>query len=312
MNNKEGKTYTSGASGGVSHEHSYSQPQRQLRHKNVTQESSESEEIDSYSCCDCKKKIYTNDPPVECDFYNNVFCFECSEISLKPQYKKLSSSAKEEEGMMWFCVHCRISNPEVKKMLIRVTKLEENQSSLLERLDNFEQQSEGIDDKITGAIIEQRKIDTRKLNIMLFGLKESTKNAVIRKKNADEKAKLNHIINNVLEISEDEFSVEVTPVRIGRFDEAKTRPLKFVAKSFESKKKLLEVARNKLKTLNDPKLKDLFFKPDLTKKQRAEAFARRKNRRKEKANKSKEKERRGSAEPFGAEGGEPFHGSQRH
>lgn len=310
MKNLKGKKSASGASGGVSNEHSYSQAQRQLRHKTVPQESSESEEIDSYSCCDCKKKIYTNEPPVECDFCNNVFCFKCSEISSKPQYKKLSSSAKEEEGMMWFCVHCRISNPGVKKMLIRVTKLEENQSSVLERLDNLEQQSEGIDDKIKGAIMEQREIDARKLNIICFGLKESTEeNAVIR--NADDKAKLNHIINNVLEISENEFSVGDTPVRIGRFDEAKTRPLKFAAKSFESKKKLLEVARNKLKTLNDPECKDLFFKPDLTKKQRAEAFSRRENRRKEKASKSKE-ERRRSNEPVGAVGGEPFHGPQRH
>ena len=236
-----------------------------------------------------------------------MFCFKCSEISSKPQYKKLSSSAKEEEGMMWFCVHCRISNPGVKKLLIRVTKLEENQSSVLERLDNLEQQSEGIDDKIKGAVIEQREIDDRKLNILCFGLKESTEeNAVIR--NDDEKAKLNHIINNVLEISEDEFSIENTPVRIGRFDEAKTRPLKFVAKSFESKKKLLEVARNKLKTLNDPEFKGFFFKPDLTKKQRAESFDRREYRRKEKANNSKE--RRRSNEPVGAVEGEPFHGFQ--
>ena len=308
MKNKNGKKSTSGASGRVSYEHSYSQPQRQLRHKIVPQESSESEEIESYNCGDCKKKIYTNDPPVECDFCNNVFCFKCSEISSKPQYKKLSSSAKEEDGMMWFCVHCRISNPGVKKMLIRVTKLEENQSSVLERLGNLEQQSEGTDDKIKGVVIEQREIDNRKLNIMCFGLKESTEeNAIIR--NDDKKAK-NHIINNVLEISEDEFSVENTPVRIGLFDEAKTRPQKFVAKSFESKKKLLEVARNKLKTLNHPEFKGLFFKPDLTKKQRAEAFDRREYRRKENANNSKE--RRRSNQPVGAMGGEPFHGSQRH
>ena len=66
------------------------------------------------------------------------------------------------------------------------------------------------------------------------------------------------------------------------------------------RKKLLETARNKLKNLDDPELKDVFFKPDLTKKQRAEAFARRENRRKEKA-----KERRQSTEPVGEGVGEP-------
>ena len=110
-------------------------------------------------------------------------------------------------------------------------------------------------------------MDIRKLNIMCFGLKESTEeNVDIR--NEAEKANLSHIIHDadVLEVSVKDFSVDGSLVRIGTFDENKTRPLRFKARTFESKKKLLETARNKLKNQDDPELKDVFFKPDLTKK----------------------------------------------
>ena len=75
--------------------------------------------------------------------------------------------------------------------------------------------------------------------------------------------------------------------------------------SFESKKKLLESARIKLKDQTEPGLKDIFFKSDLTKKQRAEAFAKRESRRKE-----KRKGRRSSTEPVEKDSGDPFQGSQ--
>ena len=66
-------------------------------------------------------------------------------------------------------------------MVIRVTKIEVTQSSVLERLDKFEEQNESLDEKIKGAVLEQREIGSRKLNIMCFGLSESTEeNAELR------------------------------------------------------------------------------------------------------------------------------------
>ena len=180
---------------------------------------------------------------------------------------------------MWFCIHCRTSVPGVKKMVIRVTKIEETQSSVLERLDKIEEQNEGLDEKIKGAVLEQREIDNRKLNIMCFGLSESTEeNAELR--SAEELTKVKHIINNILEIPEEDFPLDEAPVRIGKFQQNKIRPLKFKARSFESKKNLLQTSRTKLKDRNNGEYKDLFFKADLTKNQRAEAFARREIRRK--------------------------------
>ena len=261
-------------------DHCYSQTQRKTRQKHsVPTVSSESEdEIESYICGGYKKAIVTKDPPVECDFCDNAYCFKCSEVSTKTQYKKLSTSAKEEEGTMWFCIHCRTSVPGVKKMVVRVTKIEETQLNVIERLDKIEEQNEGLDDKIKGAILEQKEVDRRKLNIMCFGLGESTEEDA-EQRNNDELAKIKHIIYNLLEMAEEDFPLEEGPVRIGKFQENKTRPLRFKAQSFECKKKLLQASRTKLKEIGDPQYKNLFFKPDLTKSQRAEAFAKRESRR---------------------------------
>ena len=57
---------------------------------------------------------------------------------------KLCIVAKEEDGTMWFCKHCRTSVPGVKKMTIRVTKVEETQSHVLKRLDNLEKQLKAL------------------------------------------------------------------------------------------------------------------------------------------------------------------------
>ena len=150
-------------------------------------------------------------------------------------------------------------------MLVRVAKIEETQSSVIDRLENLEQQNEGLDDKICGAIYEQREIDSRKLNIMCFGLKENTQEDEAQRK-ADDKTDLVHLIRDILEFPVDDLSLDESIVRIGKFEENKTRPIKFKALSFENKKKLLESARIKLKDQTEPGLKDIFFKSDLTKK----------------------------------------------
>ena len=103
-----------------------------------------------------------------------TYCYKCSDISSKAQYKKQCIVAKEEDGTMWFCKHCRTSVLGVKKMTIRVTKVQETQSHVLKRLDNLEKTTEGIDEKIKVAIQEQREMDVRKLSIMCFSLKETT------------------------------------------------------------------------------------------------------------------------------------------
>ena len=142
-------------------------------------------------------------------------------------------------------------------MVIRVTKIAETQSSVIDRHDKIEEQNEGLDEKIKGAVLEQSEIDNRILNIMCLCLSESTEeNAELR--NAEELTKVKHIINNIPEIPEEDFPLDEAPVRIGKFQENKIRPLKFKARSFESKKHLLQTSRTKFKDRNNGEYKDFF------------------------------------------------------
>ena len=82
---------------------------------------------------------------------------------------------------MWFCYHCQTSFPGVRKMVCRVTKIEQKQVDLDEkqeaigkRLDELE--NSGIDSKIREALLEQKERDIRNLNLMVFGLPESDRN----------------------------------------------------------------------------------------------------------------------------------------
>ena len=50
-------------------DHSYSQINtRGITSVDIPTGGSESEELDSFNCNDCKQKIYTYDSPVQCDF----------------------------------------------------------------------------------------------------------------------------------------------------------------------------------------------------------------------------------------------------
>ena len=81
---------------------------------------------------DCKKMVYSVDSPAVCDFCENKYCFMCSTVSSKEDSQQLGS-CKNENGMLWFCSHCRISFSGVKKMLCRVTKLEQTQAEFTEK-----------------------------------------------------------------------------------------------------------------------------------------------------------------------------------
>ena len=283
-------------------------------------------EITPYTCSDCKRTVHTRDLPVECDFCENLFCFKCSKIESKETYKTFGS---KDDGMLWFCNHCRVSFKGVKKMLFTVSKLEQKQEQLelkqddmqekqvemKNRLDNLE--SSGIDEKTKEAISEQRERELRKLSFMCFGLPESELDTTEGRNNEDFQ-RIREITSYVMEIDEPDQIFNVKPVRIGERKPGRCRPLRLTIDSVESKKKVLEAARMKMKNSNDEMTRNVYFHPDLTRKQRQEAFERREAERllkkaeEQKARELFEKQRRQRADGDGpGDDAEPFPGSSR-
>lgn len=139
---------------------------------------------------------------------------------------------------MWFCHHCRVSFPGVRKMVCRVTKIEEALDTVVKRLGELE--NNGIDAKIKDALHEQREIDSRKLNIMCFGLPEEDQRFSDQEspdqESQDQNSKqdsqtIDNIITDVMGLEKDSVLTE-KPVRVGKFnpDRTKCRPLKLTKK----------------------------------------------------------------------------------
>ena len=135
-------------------------------------------------------------------------------------------------------------------------------------------------------------------------------------RNGEDYDKILNIASNVMELENPRIMFTARPIRIGVRKPGKCRPLRLTVVSSESKKKIIEAARIKVKKSEDEMTRNVYFHPDLTKKQRNEAFTRRESRRllkEEEERKARELLTcRGSREMASGgpdRGAEPFHSS---
>ena len=69
-------------------------------------------------CIECKVKLRDSERALQCNFCDNTFCYKCTKVSAK-SYDAICKSS-QEEGIQWFCRHCRISFNGVTKMTKRL------------------------------------------------------------------------------------------------------------------------------------------------------------------------------------------------
>ena len=124
---------------------------------------------------------------------------------------------------------------------------------------------------IKEEIAEEKEIESRKLNVMCFNIPESKRSDV---KNEDKDFLIN-LLDTKLSYSLGEDD-KIKPVRSGKRSESmnqsyKCRPLRFSVRSFQVKRELLKASMS-LRETNDEMFSNIYFTPDLTKCQRAEAF----------------------------------------
>ena len=246
--------------------------------QNIFHEKSSAPTDDSReNCADCKIVLHDQDASAICDFSENTFCYICSRISDKSLYNKIARNVNED-GLMWYCPHCRISFPGVKKTVLKVAQLEKTQEEILDKLQKLE--NGGIDNIVQEALEEKQNIEERKLNVVCFGLAESEKGNSEERRQDDE-SKLVSIINEVMEV--EDIALKEKPIRIGRYDSkaTKSRPVKLTLTNSETRQKILK-ARDKLRQSDDERCLNLFIQADLTIKQRREAYLKREERRERK------------------------------
>ena len=199
----------------------------------------------------CSECIVPDENLVQCDFCENSFCFACSNVTDKPSFHQIVRNT-EENGLNWFCKHCRFSFPGVKKIDCRVTKVENKQEETVQHLEKLESNGD-IDQKVNEAMHEYREIENRKFNIMCFGLAESHIEEGSEQQPRDIDAqKLHQIFTEVLELKSEDFKMfeEHKPIRIGAYrkeDTNKCRPIKITVSTVKEKQNILQLARKKIK-----------------------------------------------------------------
>jgi len=127
-----------------------------------------------------------------------------------------------------------------------------------------------LEAKIIESFEEKADIESRKLKVMCFGLPENNQTK-------DDEKDLAAIVSTEFGIDEDKYR---QPIRIGKYDKDKCRPVKFTVENVATKQAILRAGREKAKNIprgqGGPRV---YFHADLTTKQRQEAFEKRRERR---------------------------------
>ena len=258
-------------------DHSYTKSGRQSqrgKQKPLANDSSSDDESiieESAPCHGCKKSVAKNG--VCCNFCEHWFCLTCSKLK-KVVYQALKESP---ESLMWFCISCLTTFPGVKKMMIKVTNLEEKYDKLDERINKIEKQPnnvENIEEIVRQEVREVRDIEARRLQLVCFNLPESL-SLDSETRLMDDEQSLKTTINNDMRLNDKNIEVD-NLIRLGRRPEgndthSKHRPLRFKVRQFESKREILQ-ANSVLKNHNEEEKKKIFMTPDLTQKQREQSF----------------------------------------
>ena len=223
-------------------------------------------------CFGCKKTLEKTENGVCCNFCEHWYCLSCSKLK-KAVYQALKASP---DNLMWFCSHCLTAFPGVKKMMLKMGSLEDRVDKLETRVEQIEKAPQNPDKKVEHIVREEirevQDIQSRKLNLVCFNLPESDQE-MLEDRKMDDVRQLQNIIDDDMQLIDSEIRIK-NPIRLGKKDdgqETQKRPLMFSVDAFEVKREILK-GNAKLKQHQDEMKKKVFITPDLTKKQRDEAF----------------------------------------
>ena len=232
-----------------------------------------------------------------CSFCENWYCQPCTDLT-PAMLKSLDDSP---DCLMWFCKACITALPGLKKLLVRVTACENEQTEIKQRVTQLENKEEAMNvksidfekrittletqdqtrdlapnkeanlsDLVDNVLSERADQEKRKLNLMCINLKESDKDSPSDRRDEDFD-NLQYLLVDQLGI---DSNIEISDlVRLGKknTDQTKVRPLRFKVKDLESKNIILRAGKY-LRNSMDETIKNIFITPDLTKQQRDEAY----------------------------------------
>ena len=240
------------------------------------------EEWEDCPCFSCQDLLGRDDEAVQFDSCDNWYCVACSELN-----KAAYNSITDHGGVvMWFCKHCNIALPGMKKLLKTMTrmggrqnameakqkKLEDSHREVVARVERLEEgnnnargDGEGMNELIAKCVREEvyeaKQRDMRRKNVIVRNLPEPTED-----KTDEDNIKL---LTDELGITQ---KVNITEaIRLGKEGKKdgddRPRLLKLECESLEQVQLFLNNSR---KLMNCRSMKDVYIGKDWTKKQQQE------------------------------------------
>lgn len=241
-------------------------------------------------CTDCNANLSVKTRcSITCDFCESWYCLKCSKLK-----NSIFNEIGDDPAILWTCQHCRISLPGIKKTMTRLTVIEAKYDILDKKIDEIKTSQSTAQDRgdlrqvVREELNEERELESRRLNILAhFIFERETEEA-----NSDQTA-VSEILNDTLGLNVQTHDF----IRLGhRFNgRRKPRPIRFRVGDMNMKRKILEASP---RLRHNPDHANVFFTPDLTKRQREEGYQlRQEKRRREEAGEDRLIIRRGKIVP---------------
>lgn len=228
---------------------------------------------DNNDCPICNKEVFDTDRALcccKCKKWKHSTCLKLS--------NNVFNVLSKQPSAMWFCpdncikeAEAVFSGPDSEKLTTLNSKvdlllksfsdfklIQANQEEILDRK---------IEEKVKEVLQEQKEVERRKFNLLIFKAPEALEEASKEEEVHHDLLFMNDLLN--------ELKIEATVsnvIRHGRRTKDKSRPMQISVPNAEVKNEILKNAKL-LKKSEDENIKKVFISPDRTPKQRKELKA---------------------------------------
>ena len=240
-----------------------------------TVKQSENKDKHEYICPSCEKVAGKKECCMMCELCEKWFHITCVKLP-KALYDILTADSDDSLGVKWFCPTCK---PKSEEALDKYNSLEMKTENLSNDVREMKEEMKTIKtsianivrDEIDEGLHERNDIESRKMNLIVFGVPEQNSadgNDWSNEEKIEADMKLTRdTLTRELGTAMSPREGIVDARRLGLKSDRGPRPLKLVFNNLNTKRHVLTNAK-KLRDSTDPVAKCMFINPDLTKRQR--------------------------------------------
>lgn len=205
------------------------------------------------SVCSCCKKSFDTSSLVTCIVCNKSYRNACVELTTN-EVKLLNGN----KGVEWSCKSCKESGCRIGDLKALILQLQNDIQSLKNQM---KLESSLSEDDYEEIISEINARNSKKSNIVIFGLSEPNQNI---NSDARQESDTNQVINILKSVLPDENFENAKPVRLGKYEANKNRIIKVALSNEITVRNLM---KNATRLKNSQNYRNISISADRTKRE---------------------------------------------